>query len=218
MPHISFTDGTQQTVQTIYCIGRNYAKHAIELKNAVPDEPVVFLKPAASIIQHQESIVIPRQSNDVHHEVELVLSIGKKAKNVSQEAALSYINGVGIGIDVTARDLQSKAKKAGKPWSIAKGFDTFAPVSSFQKTDISTTYHQTEVELFVNDELRQSGNTKDMLFPVPFLIQYLSEIFTLYPGDLIFTGTPEGVGPIQPGDVLRATLNNPKSELEVSVS
>jgi 2-keto-4-pentenoate hydratase/2-oxohepta-3-ene-1,7-dioic acid hydratase in catechol pathway len=218
MPHISFTDGTQQAVQTIYCIGRNYAKHAIELKNAVPDEPVVFLKPAASIIQHQESIVIPRQSNDVHHEVELVLCIGKKTKNVSRKAALSYINGVGIGIDVTARDLQSKSKKAGKPWSIAKGFDTFAPVSSFQKTDSSTTYHQTEVELFVNDELRQSGNTKDMLFPVPFLIQYLSEIFTLYPGDLIFTGTPEGVGPIQPGDVLRATLNNPKSELEVSVS
>lgn len=217
MPHISFTDGTEQAVQTIYCIGRNYAKHALELKNAIPDEPVVFLKPAASIIQNGEAIVLPKQSTDVHHEVELVLSIGKMAKNVTQEEALNYINGVGIGIDVTARDLQNKAKQAGKPWSIAKGFDTFAPVSRFHKTTASATYDQAGVELFVNGEQRQSGNTKDMLFPVPFLIHYLSEIFTLYPGDLIFTGTPEGVGPIQSGDSLRAVLSDPATELEVSV-
>lgn len=205
------------TIGTIFCIGRNYQKHAEELGNTVPDEPMVFLKPASSIIYDGDSITLPKQSNDVHHEVELVIAIGKRGKNITENKALDYIAGYGIGIDVTARDIQQKAKENRHPWSVAKGFDTFAPISRFVPVQGSTDFGSLELSLAVNGEIRQQGNTSHMIFPVETLIAYLSTIFTLTPGDLIFTGTPEGVSPIKMGDSIMAVLNKNELQLKVSV-
>ena len=206
------------TINTIFCIGRNYAEHAKELKNVVPDKPMVFLKPESAVIFDGASIVLPGQSKEVHHEVELVAAIGKPGKNIPESEALSHIAGYGIGIDVTARDIQQVAKEKSHPWSVAKGFDTIAPLSRF--IDSSTIFDPQELELKieVNSETRQHGNTRDMIFPVKTLISYLSTIFTLNPGDLIFTGTPEGVSPIKAGDRIKATLGEQLAELNISVT
>ncbi|NGP75895.1 fumarylacetoacetate hydrolase family protein [Balneolaceae bacterium YR4-1] len=206
------------SVNSIFCIGRNYAKHAKELKNVVPDQPMVFLKPVSALIFEGDSIVIPEQSKEVHHEVELVVAIGKTGKNIPESKAINYIRGYGIGIDVTARDIQQKAKEKSHPWSVAKGFDTFAPLSHFVKTSAIDDPQQLDLQIEVNGEIRQQGNTRDMIFPVKTLISYLSTIFTLSPGDLIFTGTPEGVSPIKSGDKIKATLGDHLAELNVSVS
>jgi 2-keto-4-pentenoate hydratase/2-oxohepta-3-ene-1,7-dioic acid hydratase in catechol pathway len=202
-------------VGTIFCIGRNYAKHAKELNNAVPDEPVVFLKPESAIAYDKSAIVLPQRSKEIHHEVELVIAIGRQGKNIPPAQALQYIAGYGIGIDVTARDIQQKAKDNAHPWSVAKGFDTFAPISTFVTANRVQDPQDLELKLTVNDEVRQHGFTKDMLFPVADLISYLSGIFTLQPGDLIFTGTPEGVSPIADGDHIKAELADPEITLEV---
>lgn len=204
------------TIGSIFCIGRNYQQHALELGNSVPDEPMVFLKPASSLIGDGESIHLPPQSNEVHHEVELVIAIGKKGKNIPEQDALNYITGYGIGIDVTARDIQQKAKDRSHPWSMAKGFDTFAPISTFMPIQPNTDFGSMDISLAVNGTIRQQGNTVNMIFPVTTLISYLSTIFTLNPGDLIFTGTPEGVSPIKSGDSIQATLN--KSEITLTIS
>lgn len=205
------------TVRNIYCIGRNYAKHAKELNNEVPDAPVVFIKPDSAITYDKSAIVLPHQSKEVHHEVELILAIGKGGKNISETQALSHIAGYGIGIDVTARDIQQKAKDRSHPWAVAKGFDTFAPISTFVEASTISDPQGLELQLMVNNEIRQHGYTKDMLFPVAQLIAYLSTIFTLQPGDLIFTGTPEGVSPIHSGDHVQAELIDPEIKLEVKV-
>jgi 2-keto-4-pentenoate hydratase/2-oxohepta-3-ene-1,7-dioic acid hydratase in catechol pathway len=205
------------TVRNIYCIGRNYAKHARELNNEVPDEPVVFIKPDSAITYDKSAIVLPPQSQEVHHEVELILAIGKGGKNIPETQALSHIAGYGIGIDVTARDIQQKAKDRSHPWAVAKGFDTFAPISTFVEASTISDPQSLELKLKVNNETRQHGYTKDMLFPVARLIAYLSTIFTLQPGDLIFTGTPEGVSPIHSGDLVQAELIDPEIKLEVKV-
>jgi 2-keto-4-pentenoate hydratase/2-oxohepta-3-ene-1,7-dioic acid hydratase in catechol pathway len=205
------------TVRTVYCIGRNYAAHARELNNPVPGEPVVFIKPASSVVPDGASIVIPAQSNDVHYEAELVLSIGKQGKNIPIEEAMSYVAGYGLGIDVTARDLQQIAKEKSLPWSVAKGFDTFAPLSEFVDVASLPDPDAIEYTLDINGERRQHGMTSHMLFPIPFLVHYLSGIFTLYPGDIIFTGTPEGVGKLNPGDRLHAILNGTDLTLTVDV-
>ncbi|MDX1587093.1 MAG: fumarylacetoacetate hydrolase family protein [Balneolaceae bacterium] len=205
-------------VNSIFCIGRNYAEHAKELKNVVPDKPMVFLKPVSSLVFDGESIFIPEQSREVHHEVELVVAIGKTGKNISESQALSYIKGYGIGIDVTARDIQQQAKEKSHPWSVAKGFDTFAPLSSFISSSNISNPQDLDLKIEVNGQVRQQGNTRDMIFPVKTLISYLSTIFTLNPGDLIFTGTPEGVSPIHAGDRIKATLGDGLAVLNVSVS
>jgi len=202
---------------TIYCIGRNYVEHAHELKNLVPDQPIVFLKPVSSIIFDGDVIQLPQQSNNVHHEVELVAAIGKRGKNIPEEHALEYIAGYGVGIDVTARDIQQQAKEKRHPWTVAKGFDTFAPISKFVVADKIQDPQNIELRISVNGTERQHDNTKLMIFPVAKLISYLSEIFTLHPGDLIFTGTPKGVSPIESGDQIEATLNNILAKLRVSV-
>lgn len=206
-------------IGSVYCIGRNYQKHARELGNTVPDQPLVFLKPASSVIYDEQSIVLPSQSQEIHHEVELVIAIGREGRRISPNKARSYIMGVGIGIDVTARDVQQQAKDNGHPWSVAKGFDTFAPISSFQAFDADINLDSLQLALRVNNELRQNGNTKNMIFSVEEIIAYLSTIFTLYPGDLIFTGTPEGVSEIHDGDSIQAKLagNGIQRELTVSV-
>lgn len=204
-------------IRTIFCIGRNYSAHAKELGNAVPEQPIVFLKPLNTICFDGDTISIPEQSSDVHHEVELVIAIGKSGKNIQQNSALDYIAGIGVGLDLTARDIQRKAKEKGHPWSIAKGFDTFAPISNFIPLTAEVQLNDLTLELKVNGEIRQLGNTSDMIFSCQYLISYLSSIFTLKPGDLIFTGTPKGVSAIQPGDKVEASLNYNLAKLSLDV-
>lgn len=204
-------------IDNIYCIGRNYVEHAHELDNEPPDQPLVFLKPSRSVIFDGGKIQLPSQSKNVHHEVELVVAIGKAGKDIPQEKALEHVAGYGVGIDVTARDIQQRAKESSYPWTVSKGFDTFAPLSSFISKDQIDDPQNIELELEVKGEIRQSDNTRLMIFPVDELISYLSSIFTLQPGDLIFTGTPKGVSPIKSGDQIKASLNDGLAKLTVSV-
>lgn len=204
-------------VNNIFCIGRNYALHAQEMGSSVPGEPMVFLKPNSAILFNGGTVRLPEQSSDVHHEVELVIAIGKTGRHIQSKEAGSYIAGLAIGLDFTARDIQSAAKKAGKPWTVSKGFDTFAPVSDFLPSESAPDPDDLEIALQVNDKIVQSGNTKEMIFSVVELICYLSTLFTLQPGDLIFTGTPEGVGPVVQGDKLTANLNKDLVTLHVDV-
>ncbi len=204
-------------VRTVYCIGRNYTAHARELNNPVPGEPVVFIKPNSAVVANHRSIIIPRQSNDVHYEAELVVAIGQGGRDIPLETAMDHVGGYGVGIDVTARDLQQIAKEKSLPWTVAKGFDTFAPMSDFVDASALPNPDAIEFTLDINGERRQSGKTSHMLFPIPFLIHYLSGIFSLYPGDVIYTGTPEGVGKLNVGDQLVASLLGTEITLEVDV-
>ena len=200
----------------VLCIGRNYAKHAAEMQSDVPETPMVFLKPATALVGSGGSVVLPDMTEEVHHEVELVVLIGKKCKAITEADALSYVAGYAAGLDMTARDLQAAAKKKGHPWSVAKGFDTFAPVGAFVAADDVGDVQDLAIELYVNGDMRQQGTTRDMIFPVAQLIAYCSSIFTLEPGDLLYTGTPEGVRPVHPGDELIARLSR-MPELRVRV-
>ncbi|MTI89612.1 MAG: fumarylacetoacetate hydrolase family protein [Balneolaceae bacterium] len=203
--------------RTLFCIGRNYQEHAREMNSPVPEEPMVFLKPLSALCFNEATIPIPAKSNNVHFEAEVVVAIGKEGKNISPDKALEHVAGYGVGIDFTARDLQKKAKQKGHPWSVAKGFDSFAPVSTFLPKDEVSYPGQLQLQLTQNGEIRQQGNTSDLIFPIETLISYLSEIFTLCPGDLIFTGTPSGVGPVHKGDLLEVTLNNGRPKLTVTI-
>ncbi|NND71902.1 MAG: fumarylacetoacetate hydrolase family protein [Rhodothermales bacterium] len=201
----------------VLCIGRNYAAHAAEMESAVPEEPMIFLKPSSALTGSGSVVAIPSRSRDVHHEVELVCCIGKNGKNISREAALDHVVAYAVGLDLTARDIQGEAKRKGHPWSVSKGFDTFAPIGGFKESALVGDPSDINIKLYVNDELRQYGNTGSMIFDIPTLVSFCSEIFTLEPGDLIYTGTPEGVGPIRVGDTLRATADE-LPELVVTVS
>jgi len=189
----------------LLCIGKNYARHAAEMKSAVPEEPVVFLKPATALIGHGGAVVLPAMSREVHHEVELVVVLGRGGSNISEKDALDHVGAYAVGLDMTARDLQVKAKQKGHPWSVAKGFDTFAPLGELAPAEAVPDPQALDLRLTVNGEVRQAAPTSDMVFPVATLIAYCSRIFTLEPGDLLYTGTPEGVGPVEDGDVLEAT-------------
>jgi len=205
--NLTFTNGTDLRIGTIYGIGKNYSKHAREMGGEVPKDPVVFIKPAASYVEDGGKIIIPDISKSVHHEVELVVVISKECVNVKSEDAHEYIAGYAVGIDATLRDVQSKAKAAGLPWATAKGFVTSAPISKVVPAEaIGTKEPLFSLLLSINGELRQKGNTADMERSVGKLIEYLSEIFTLQSGDCIFTGTPEGVGQLNKGDNVRAEL------------
>jgi len=200
----------------ILCIGRNYAAHARELGNEVPEEPVVFLKPLTSLVGNGSKIVLPPRTQDVHHEVELVLVIGKGGKDIPAAEALNHVDGYAVGLDMTARDVQNEAKKKGLPWTVAKGFDTFAPVGDFVAASRIPHPQDLSIKLSVNGEVRQQGSTADMIYSVAELVSYCSTLFTLMPGDLIFTGTPEGVGPVKDGDVLEAEITGlPKLTMRV---
>lgn len=205
-------------VNSIFCIGRNYAEHARELNNPIPKNPVIFTKPATSLIFDGDTIRIPDFTNDVHHEAEIVVAIGKSGKNIPIEKAADYIAGFAAGIDVTARDIQSRLKEKSHPWDTAKGLDTFAPVSNFVSTDKISDLNNISIRLSVNDTIRQDGNSKDMIFPITELISRLSKFFTLSPGDLIFTGTPEGVAKIVDGDSISVSLNDDLCQLKVTVA
>lgn len=178
----------------IICIGKNYSDHAAEMNSELPPEPLLFLKPSTSVIGPGETIVLPRQSGLVHHEAELAIVIGRFCKDVPLERASEVILGYTCANDVTARDLQ----KTDGQWSRAKGFDTFCPLGPWIETELDPT--NLEVTSYVGSELRQSGNTRDLVFNVPFLVSYVSSHMTLLPGDVILTGTPAGVGPLADGD------------------
>jgi len=194
----------------IICLAKNYSAHAVEmgvLPQELPKAPSLFLKPPSSLIGPSENIVIPPQTNEVHHEVELAVIIGKRGKNISLKDAYDYIFGYTILLDITARDLQSNAKKKGRPWLVAKGFDSFCPIGPvITTTDEVPNPQSLDIELFVNDELRQRGNTRDMLNKIDQIIHYCSSVLTLEPGDIIATWTPEGVGAFDRGDSLHASI------------
>ncbi|PIK57380.1 hypothetical protein BSL78_05707 [Apostichopus japonicus] len=193
----------------IICIARNYLDHAKELGNAVPSEPVFFLKPTTAYLQPGAgAIKIPPGCSNLHFEVELGVVIGKPGSNIPESTALDFVGGYTLAIDMTARDLQEKAKKKGHPWSIAKGFDTSCPVGHFIAKDVIKDPSNVHLWLRVNEEsqLRQDGNTSDMIFKIPTIISYISSFMTLEEGDLILTGTPSGVGPVKSGDVITAGL------------
>lgn len=195
----------------IFAVGRNYAEHIQELKNERPDEPVIFTKPDTALLRNNMPFYYPAFSSDIHFEGELVLRIGKDGKNVDEKFALKYIESIGVGVDFTARDLQQKAKEKGLPWDIAKGFNGSAPVSDkFIPVAAFTDLKSINFSLAVNGEIRQQGNTSLMLFSFEYIISYLTKFFTLRTGDLIFTGTPKGVGPVQVGDRLSAYIENEK--------
>ena len=192
-------------------MGRNYAEHIKELSNERPDEPVIFTKPDTALLRNNSPFFYPEFSKDIHYEVELVLRICKEGKMIGEKFASKYFDAVGIGVDFTARDLQQKAKEKGLPWDIAKGFNGSAPVSDkFIPVNEFKDLKNINFSLTVNGELKQQGNTSFMLFSFDYIISYLSKFFTLRTGDLIFTGTPKGVGPIKVGDVLSASIENEK--------
>jgi 2-keto-4-pentenoate hydratase/2-oxohepta-3-ene-1,7-dioic acid hydratase in catechol pathway len=200
----------------IICLARTYKKHAQEMNAKTPQEPLLFLKPESSIIFNNGTIISPPHTSCIHHEVELGVVIGKKGKNISQNSAMNHILGYLVALDVTARDIQSRAKKNGWPWSISKGFDTFCPISNVVKKNKVDTPLNLSLQLFVNERLQQQSNTKYMMFPFERIIEYISSVMTLKKGDLILTGTPEGVGEIKPGDIIKACLGN-ICELNVTV-
>jgi acylpyruvate hydrolase len=193
-------------VGKILCLGRNYPEHAKEMQASVPTTPVVFMKPSTAILSNNEPIAVPSISHNVHHEVELVVLIGKSGKSIPKSKAADYIAGYGIGLDMTLRDLQADAKKQGLPWTIAKGFDGSAPVSNFIPKDQIVDPHDLTICCRVNGTTRQQSSTRSMVFSIHHIIEYISSVFTLERGDLIFTGTPEGVGEVNKGDLIEAEI------------
>lgn len=193
----------------IICIGRNYVDHVAELKNEMPSEPVVFLKPDSALILNNRPFFYPEFSNDIHHELELVVRINRLGKHIQRKFAHKYYDQVGLGIDLTARDIQSKCKEKGLPWEKAKAFDGSAPLSrliEIKNKDLSGLNYK----LLVNGELKQEGHPGLMMFPIDQIIAYVSSFMTLKIGDLIYTGTPAGVGPVKIGDQLEAYLGDEK--------
>ena len=191
----------------IICIGRNYTSHIEELDNKKPEEPVIFMKPDSSILLKKHPFVIPPFSNDIHHEIELLVKICKLGKHIDKKFAHKYYKEIGLGIDFTARDLQNNLKDKGLPWEKAKAFDGSAVISEFfpkKNYDLENLNFQ----LFNNDILVQDGNSKNMLWKIDEIIAYVSQFFTLKIGDIIFTGTPAGVGRIKPGDILIGKIEN----------
>jgi 2-keto-4-pentenoate hydratase/2-oxohepta-3-ene-1,7-dioic acid hydratase in catechol pathway len=207
MKYITIKNSTEKTpVGKVVCVGRNYAEHARELGNEIPEKPVVFLKPNTAIIYSGDKIIYPGFSEDMHHEVELVLLIGKKVKNVDTKKAEEAISGYGVGLDMTLRDVQSELKKKGHPWTIAKGFDTSAVLSDFVlKEDYKLTLNEI-ISLSINGTIKQRSKLNTMIFAPSKIVEYISSLMTLEEGDLIFTGTPSGVGKVVKGDKLLAEI------------
>lgn len=212
-----FTNGDSVPIGKILCIGRNYVDHIHELGNEVPSAPVIFMKPASSVIYDGGCIVIPPYSRDCHHEAELAVLIGTRGKDIPEDQALTHVAGYAVAIDLTLRDVQAELKKKGLPWDIAKGFDTACPLSTFCPASAVADPQQLQIQLSVNGQERQNGSTGLMIHPVAKIISHLSTIFTLEQGDLILTGTPAGVGPIVSGDRVVAEIPDVAS-LTVTVS
>ena len=206
MTYLEF-NGRELEIGKIVCLLRSYAAHAEEMGSVLLDEPDFFLKPPTTIIRDGQDIIIPKESKEVHHEVELAVIIGKEGRFYHKVDVIKHVLGDSILIDVTARDIQAHAKKLGHPWAIAKGYDTFAPMSSIvPKSKINDPY-SLDIWLKVNGEYRQKSNTSLLLFKISEIIASISRVMTLEPGDIIATGTPEGVSQILPGDRIEAGID-----------
>lgn len=194
----------------IFCIGRNYVEHAKELNNPVPSKPLVFMKPVTSLLRNEKPFYYPEFTKDLHYEAEIVLKINGNCKHVEPKFAHKYFDEISIGIDFTARDVQAKCKAKGHPWEIAKAFDNAAPIGRIIPLASLKNPDEIEFHLTKNGETVQVGTTKDLIFNFSYLISYLSSIFMLSTGDLIYTGTPAGVGPVKIGDVLEGFIEGKK--------
>ena len=194
----------------IIAIGRNYAEHAKELNNPVPTVPVIFMKPDTALLKDNKPFYHPDFSSDVHHEIEIVLKVCKEGKHISEKFADSYYDEIGLGVDFTARDIQSRHKEKGLPWELAKAFDGSAPISIFYPKTTFEDLYQLNFKLDINGETRQTGNTNLLLFSFEQIIAFVSQYITLKKGDLIFTGTPAGVGKVNVGDSLEGYLEDEK--------
>lgn len=192
----------------IICIGRNYAEHAKEMKAETPTEPVFFMKPDTALLKEEE-FYYPEHTKDLHHEIELVVKISKAGKHIEEQFAHKYYEEIGLGIDFTARDIQAKCKEKGLPWEKAKAFDHSAPIGKFiskSKLDLNNI----DFDIKINGHTKQKGNSQQMIFSIDKIISYVSKFVTLKVGDLIYTGTPEGVGAVHIGDKIEGTLNAEK--------
>ncbi len=190
----------------ILCLGRNYEEHAREMGGTIPKEPLLFLKPPSCLLEDGGVIQLPSESRVVHHEVELAVVMGKRASRIAARDWEDYVYGYGVFLDITARDLQDQAKKQGEPWTVSKGFDTFGPISAITPKSRVNNPHKLEISLKKNGELKQESNTERLIFKIPIILEYASRIMTLEPGDIISTGTPEGVDEIRDGDRLEAEI------------
>lgn len=214
----TFLDGSlcSLPVGKVVCVGRNYAAHARELGNAVPETPILFLKPSTALVPLSPSFAIPQGRGECHHETEITVLVGNTLTNASEAECRAAIAGVTLGLDLTLRDVQNVLKKNGHPWEVAKAFDGAAPLAPFMAPAAFGDLVGTTFSLKVNGELRQQGNTSDMITPVLTLLQYISTIFTLQPGDVVMTGTPEGVAALQSGDALVLELGALRAESTVA--
>ncbi len=217
MRQISFHNGKQLSPGKIIGLGRNYLDHIRELGNAVPERAVIFCKPQSSLLADGGTIILPEFADECHYELELAVLIGKAGKKIIAQHALDYVAGYAVALDLTLRDLQSELKEKGLPWDIAKGFDTSCPLSSFVPADQIADPNNLNLLLKINGEVRQQGNTAQMMRSVEEIIAEISIYFTLEPGDIILTGTPAGVARINSGDLLEGTIEQVGS-LKVSVA
>jgi 2-keto-4-pentenoate hydratase/2-oxohepta-3-ene-1,7-dioic acid hydratase in catechol pathway len=192
----------------VVCVGRNYVEHARELNNPVPSEPVLFIKPNTALVNLEQSVSIPLQFGSCHFEAEMAVLIGESLTRCNEQQAVNAIAGVGVALDLTLRDLQSALKEKSLPWEKAKAFDGACPMSAFVSMQNINELQSQQIQLRQNGELRQDGNSEDMLTPVVPLLVYISQFFTLSPGDIVLTGTPAGVGPLAVGDSLEISLGD----------
>lgn len=204
--------GATLPIGKIVCVGQNYAEHVAEMNpgkaRAKPNVPVIFLKPPSAVIHDGGTVVRPPMSREMHHEVELLVVLGQSGKNIARSRAWDHVLGYGVGLDLTLRDLQAEAKQGGKPWALAKGFDSSAVLSDIVLREEAGHFADLTFDLHVNGELKQSGRAANMIFPVDQIIEYVSGFMTWEIGDVLFTGTPSGVGPLHHGDRIEARLGN----------
>lgn len=191
----------------VVCVGRNYAEHAKELGNDVPDAPILFIKPATSVVPLDGGFAIPQDQGSVHHEAEIALLISQDAININADQAWEHVSHISVALDLTLRDVQSKLKEKSHPWEIAKGFDGACPLGKWVSKDAVSDLDNIAIELNKNGEQKQKGDSTQMITAIPELLAYMSQVFTLKAGDVILTGTPAGVGPLQKGDQLHITLD-----------
>ncbi len=191
----------------IVCVGRNYAAHARELGNEVPKSPILFIKPATAAVELEKPFSIPSDMGSVHHEIEIALFITKAARAITEDDAWGYVSHVGVALDLTLRDVQDKLKEKGQPWEMAKAFDGACPLSRWVPVSQIRDKNSIQIRLERNSEMKQDGYSDQMITSIPKLISYISQFFTLQEGDVILTGTPAGVGPLNSGDILKATLD-----------
>lgn len=207
-----FVDGMESNLNLgkVVCVGRNYAEHAKELGNAVPAEPILFIKPATAVVSMSDPVVLPRGFGACHFETEIAVLVGSTLRHADEEQAAEAVHGIGLALDLTLREVQDTLKTKGLPWEKAKAFDGACPLSAFVRmepgTDVGMMLANLRVRLLVNGEVCQDGNSAEMLTPVLPLLAYISRYFTLEPGDVVLTGTPKGVGPLQAGDRLQVVL------------